>query len=98
MRCKNKFCIYYRKERCTAEDVAINSVGMCEDCVYVEIDESELKIKRVDALEKMDRQYQRQAGLIPRLPARWKGPKLPCGNRHGRPRGWTGSSRTGRAG
>ena len=60
MRCKNKFCIYYRKERCTAEDVAINSVGMCEDCVYVEIDESELKIKRVDALEKMDRQYQRQ--------------------------------------
>ena len=30
MRCKNKFCIYYRKERCTAEDVAINSVGMCE--------------------------------------------------------------------
>ncbi len=60
MRCKNKFCIYYRKDRCTAEDVAINSVGMCEDCVYVEIDESELKIKRVNTLEKMDRHYQRQ--------------------------------------
>ena len=58
MRCKNKFCIYYRKERCMAEEIAINSVGMCEDCVYVEIDESELKVKRADLLTKIEREYQ----------------------------------------
>ena len=61
MRCKNKFCIYYRKERCMTEDIAINSMGMCEDFVCVEFDESELKVKRADLLTKIERQYQRLA-------------------------------------
>ena len=61
MRCANRFCIYYRKGRCLAEDISINSAGVCEDCVYVEIDERDLQARRANLLEKMQRQYQRQA-------------------------------------
>ena len=39
MKCENSFCIYQSKDVCTIETISINSVGMCVECIYPNIDE-----------------------------------------------------------
>ncbi len=46
MRCGNKFCIYNRRGHCFREEVSLNNVGMCNDCVWVRVGERTLDIWR----------------------------------------------------
>ena len=39
MNCENIFCIYQSKSKCILENVDINNMGMCADCIYPDIDE-----------------------------------------------------------
>lgn len=38
MKCENKFCIYCDKEKCTLENIELDIIGQCTECIYPNID------------------------------------------------------------
>ncbi len=54
MNCANKFCIYWSNEKCILDSVSLNFMGMCEDCIYVNISENSLATYRKTLLNKID--------------------------------------------
>lgn len=57
MRCENKFCVYYRKGSCLLNEITLNEIGLCMDCISVEINEDELTVKREKGRELMELKY-----------------------------------------
>lgn len=58
MKCENGFCIYQSKGKCILENVVINSLGMCTECIYPDIDEkilNQAKSKLLKYYEKEDK-------------------------------------------
>ncbi len=43
MDCDNVFCIYCEKGKCVLEKISLDIQGNCQDCVYVEIENSLLE-------------------------------------------------------
>lgn len=54
MNCANRFCIYWTDEKCSLDSVSLDITGMCEDCIYVNIEESVLQTYRKKLLENTD--------------------------------------------
>ena len=50
MKCENKFCIYESKGKCTLNEINIDSLGMCADCIYPDIDEKVLNQAKLKLL------------------------------------------------
>ena len=44
--CQNDFCTDWEKNKCLLTAVSVNGQGQCEDCVFIQLDEEELKQKR----------------------------------------------------
>ena len=55
MNCGNKFCIYQNEGKCMLNRVDIDSLGMCADCIYPDIDEKVLNQAKLELL----REYQK---------------------------------------
>jgi len=55
MNCENKFCIYQNEGKCMLNKVDIDSLGMCADCIYLDIDEKILNQAKLKLL----REYQK---------------------------------------
>lgn len=58
MKCENIFCIYQSKGQCLFDEVDIDSLGMCAECIYPDIDEEILfqaKLKLLKKYEKIDK-------------------------------------------
>ena len=58
MKCENKSCIYESKGECILDKVDIDSIGMCTECMYAEIDEktlTQIKQKLLNSYEKDDK-------------------------------------------
>ncbi len=53
MRCENKFCIYWNENECILDDISLDVQGNCEDCIYVNIDEENLKAERQRSLKSL---------------------------------------------
>lgn len=51
MKCNNYFCIYWSNNRCILDKVSLDIMGICEECTYVNIDESILKNQREKLLD-----------------------------------------------
>ncbi|MCL1863503.1 MAG: hypothetical protein FWF78_08055 [Defluviitaleaceae bacterium] len=54
MNCANDYCLYNRAFECILDEVSLDSIGMCDDCIVVKIDENileEEKKMQLDALE-----------------------------------------------
>lgn len=51
MRCENSFCIYLAGEECILDAIEINSMGMCTECIYPNIDENVLSEAKRKLLE-----------------------------------------------
>lgn len=54
MKCENDFCIYWQDGECVLEDISIDIGGRCDDCIYVNIPEEQLKIARKEILDRYD--------------------------------------------
>ncbi len=52
MRCGNIFCIYWNDNECSLDSISLDVQGICEECIYVDIDKAELKRHRDDLLIK----------------------------------------------
>ncbi len=46
LQCENKFCIYFKSNCCTLDYISLDDVGMCLECILVEIEEEILEAKR----------------------------------------------------
>ena len=51
MKCEFNYCIYNRSFECVLDDIQINSLGMCEECMIVELDEAYLKKEKEKRLK-----------------------------------------------
>ena len=54
MKCENRFCIYWNKNECILEEIELDCSGMCESCIYIDIDEVELNTLRKVQLDKVE--------------------------------------------
>lgn len=52
MRCENIFCIYWKNEECILDEVSLDIMGNCQDCIYVDIEDDVLENYRNKLLNK----------------------------------------------
>ena len=52
MNCENSFCIYQSEDKCTLDEISINNLGMCTECIYPTIDEEVLNQAKLKQLKK----------------------------------------------
>ena len=52
MQCENIFCIYWAENECILDNVTLDIKGICQSCVYVEVEENDLRSCRRKALQK----------------------------------------------
>ena len=57
MNCENNFCIYQNNGECKIENISINSLGMCSECILPDIDETTLYKEKCKLLEKYVYKY-----------------------------------------
>ena len=50
MKCENSLCVYQFEDKCILNEVKIDSLGMCTECIYPDIDENVLKEAKEKAL------------------------------------------------
>jgi hypothetical protein len=55
MKCENSFCIYQSKGKCILDKVAIDSLGMCSECIYPDIDEEILNQAKFKLLKNYEK-------------------------------------------
>ncbi len=42
MRCENNFCIYCDKYKCTLDEINIDTIGLCTECILIDLDDNTL--------------------------------------------------------
>ncbi len=52
--CENRFCVYWKEDLCTLDEIELNILGMCESCIYIDIDDDVLNELRTDQLNKLE--------------------------------------------
>jgi len=53
LNCANDYCLYNKEFKCTLEEVNIDSMGICDDCILVNIDNDVLATEKVRQLSKI---------------------------------------------
>ena len=43
MDCENEFCIYQKDDKCTLDKISLDFQGICNECIYVNLDDALLK-------------------------------------------------------
>ncbi len=51
MKCELNYCIYHMNDKCTLDEVQINSLGMCNECIIVSVDRDYLEKAKHRQLE-----------------------------------------------
>ena len=55
MKCENEFCIYQEKGNCILDEISLDIIGQCTDCIYVNIPNKQL--------EKLKNEHRRKTNL-----------------------------------
>ena len=55
MNCNMTICIYNKNTQCALDEININSLGMCDDCIIVSIDEDLLAKEKAHQLKEIER-------------------------------------------
>ncbi len=50
MQCQFAFCVYQSDGMCLLDSISIDSMGMCEDCIVVNLDDAVLQEKKQETL------------------------------------------------
>jgi len=54
MQCENEYCIYNRELKCLLDKVAINSLGMCDDCIIISLSKNFLESEKTRQLQDIE--------------------------------------------
>ncbi len=49
--CENSYCIYWRHGVCTLDEVKLGTLGQCDSCILVDIDEEVVERKRNESIQ-----------------------------------------------
>ena len=60
MKCEYEYCIYNSGNECMFEEVTINNLGMCDDCIIISLDKEFLETKKKQQLEAIDRRWKNE--------------------------------------
>ncbi len=52
MKCENIFCIYCDNYKCILNTISINNIGMCEECIIINLDDETIKKEKIKLLRK----------------------------------------------
>lgn len=53
MNCDNLLCIYQSNERCILKNISIDSLGICTECIQVNLEDKQLEKAKRDLLTKL---------------------------------------------
>lgn len=56
MNCENCFCICQSKGKCILDEISIDSLGMCAECIYPDIHEKILNQAKLKLLKKYEKE------------------------------------------
>lgn len=42
LKCENYLCIYQKNNQCILDNISLDELGMCDQCIYVDVEEGEL--------------------------------------------------------
>ncbi len=51
MRCEHNFCIYCDNDKCQLKEIWIDSLGMCSNCIEINIEDETLKELKKELLD-----------------------------------------------
>ena len=51
MLCENYLCRYWDNDKCILENVSLDVLGVCKDCIYVKVDRDTIDVLRKRELE-----------------------------------------------
>ena len=57
MTCENIFCIYQRNNECILEEISLDIMGICDNCIYVHIDTKMLNELKENQLRNIEKRY-----------------------------------------
>ena len=57
MTCENIFCIYQRNNECILEEISLDIMGICDNCIYVDIDTKMLNELKENQLRNIEKRY-----------------------------------------
>ncbi len=46
MNCENYLCIYENNGQCILDKIELDIVGLCKECIYIDISNKDLKTKK----------------------------------------------------
>ena len=52
MECENSLCIYEKNKKCILDEISVNMLGICDECIYPSIDEELLQDLKNKTLER----------------------------------------------
>ena len=55
MQCAHYLCIYEKDGGCTLDGISLNIWGSCEECLYINVEEDELKRLKAETLKSVER-------------------------------------------
>lgn len=57
MNCENEYCIYNLESKCLLEKISVNSLGMCDDCIMISLDEDFLAAEKQRQLSEIESRW-----------------------------------------
>jgi len=57
MNCENNYCIYNSDGACVLDKVNIDSLGMCDGCIMITLDEDFLKAEKARQLDELETRW-----------------------------------------
>jgi hypothetical protein len=63
MTCGNRYCVYNKNNKCRFKQVEINSLGMCDDCIIISLDEFFLEEEKEKQLQAINRRLNATSAL-----------------------------------
>jgi len=54
--CDNTLCIYFSKNGCSLDSIVLDSLGICIDCINIDVDEKYIEQKRRVLLNSISKQ------------------------------------------
>lgn len=54
MECENSLCIYERDRKRILEKISVNMFGICDDCIYLSIDDEVLNSLKEKTLKRLE--------------------------------------------
>lgn len=59
MNCENIFCIYWEKDKCILDNINLDISGVCQSCIYIELNDKVLETYRKNGIDKINGYYEK---------------------------------------